>query len=70
MKGNQPIYFHAIMNDPSKADAKKICLATPIHKLTECDADDLYVDLGITCIRKGDAEAKIISGVPPVRVTF
>lgn len=70
MKGNQPLYFHAIMNDPAKAEAKKACLATPIHKLAECDSDELYVDLGITCVRKDDAEQQILSGVPPVRVTF
>ena len=40
MKGNQPIFFHAIMNDPSKANDKQTALATPIHKLADCCADD------------------------------
>jgi len=54
MLGSQPIYFHAIMNAPGKENDKKKTLNTSIRKLTECDSEDLYVDLAITCVRKGD----------------
>jgi len=40
MKGNQPIYFHALMNDPSKATEKQTVMSTPVHKLVESAADD------------------------------
>jgi len=68
--GNQPIFFHAIMNAPGKENDKKKALSSSIRKLTECDSDEPYVDLSITCIRKGDEAAKILAGVPPVRVFF
>lgn len=70
MLGNQPIFFHAIMNAPGKENDKKKALSSSIRKLTECDSDEPYVDLSITCIRKGDEAAKILAGVPPVRVFF
>jgi len=70
MRGNLPIYFHAIMSDPAKSADKAQALATPIHKLAGCNSDDEYVDLNITCVRKDDEEKKILEGVPPVRVIF
>lgn len=70
MQGNQPIYFHAIMNAAGKENEKKKTLASPLKKLTDCDSDDLYVDLAITCSKKDDAESKILAGVPPIRVYF
>lgn len=70
MLGSQPIFFHAIMNAPGKENDKKKALNMSIRKLTECDSDDAYIDLSITCIVKGDETAKILAGVPPVRVFF
>lgn len=70
MRGNAPIYFHAIMNAPGKEADKKATLDTSLKKIAECDSDELYVDLAITCVRKDDAEQKILDGVPPVRVFF
>jgi hypothetical protein len=70
MRGNAPIYFHAIMNAPGKEADKKGTLDTPLKKIAECESDELYVDLTITCVRKDDAEQKILAGVPPVRVFF
>jgi hypothetical protein len=32
--------------------------------------DDKYVDLNVTCIKKGDESETILNGVPPVRVYF
>jgi len=37
MLGNQPIYFHAIMNAPGKENDKKKALTSTLRKLTECD---------------------------------
>lgn len=70
MRGNAPIFFHALMNAPGKESDKKALLETTVHKICDCDADDLYVDLAVTCIRKEDAEQKILTGVPPVRIYF
>lgn len=70
MRGNQPIFFHAIMNAPGKENDRKKTLSTLIKKLSESDSDDLYVDLAITCVRKDDAAGQILAGVPPVRVYF
>ena len=70
MLGSQPIFFHAIMNAPGKETDKKKALGTTLRKITECDSEDLYVDLSNTCIRKGDETATILAGVPPVRVYF
>ena len=74
LKGGKPIYFHAIMSEPSKAQEKKKVMETPLIKLAEVDTEEeSYVDLSITCVRKvnpeGD-EAAILEGVPPVRVFF
>jgi len=69
MRGNAPLYFHAIMNAPGKEAEKKDILESSVRKLTESEQED-YVDLNITCVRKDDPEHKIIKGVPPVRVWF
>lgn len=48
-------------------------METLLSKLADVDADEAYVDLAITCVRKNDPEgdaAAIMSGVPPVRVFF
>lgn len=48
-------------------------METQLKKLCDCEADDTYVDLAITCVRKNDPEgdqAAIIAGTPPVRVYF
>jgi len=70
LRGNAPIFFHAIMNAPGKEQDKNKTLNTALRTLAECDTDELYVDLAITCVRKDDPEAKILEGVPPVRVIF
>ena len=70
MQGNQPIFFYAIMNAPGKENDRKKTLNSAFKKLTDCDSEDLYVDIAVTCIRKDDPEAKILAGVPPVRVYF
>jgi Ubiquitin fold domain len=69
MRGNTPLYFHAIMTAPGKESEKKEALGSSVRKLTESEQED-YVDLNITCVRKDDPEHKIIKGVPPVRVWF
>ena len=70
MKGNAPLYFHAIMNAPGKENEKEKTLGSKIVELVGADSDDKYVDLNITCIKQGDQEEKILTGVPPVRVFF
>lgn len=72
MKGGTPIYFHAIMNTPQKAQEKKKVLETLLIKLTDAE-EEPYVDLAITCVVKGDPvgdAAEILPGVPPVRAYF
>ena len=71
MRGNTPIYFHAIMNSPGKENERDKTMNSKVHELTNVDpSEDRYVDLNITCVRKDDSENKILSGVPPVRVFF
>lgn len=73
MKGGTPLYFHAIMSVPQKAQEKKKVMETLLSVLADVEADEAYVDLAITCLRKDDPEgdaAAILSGVPPVRVYF
>ena len=71
MRGNLPVYFHAIMNAPGKEKEKEKTLNARVSDLTGVDSqDEKYVDLNVTCILKGDKEEKILSGVPPVRVYF
>lgn len=69
MRGNMPIYFHAIMQAEGKQSEKKKALETSVRTLTESE-NDSYVDLTITVVRKDDAEQKILNGVPPVRIQF
>ena len=69
MRGNAPIYFHAIMSAPGKEAEREKILGSKISELTGVDPqEDRYVDLNITCV--GDTEDKILAGVPPVRVHF
>lgn len=70
MRGSEPLYFHALMTAPGKEKESKKALDSTVHSLTESYAEDVYVDLLVTCIKKGDPEAKILKGVPPVRVWF
>ncbi len=71
MKGNAPLYFHAIMSAPGKEADREKALNSKVADLAGVDPiEDRYVDLNITCVRKDDSEDKILSGVPPVRVYF
>ena len=71
MRGNAPIYFHAIMNAKGKETEKEKTMGARITDLTNIDpTEDKYVDLNITCVHAGDSEDKILAGVPPVRVFF
>jgi len=70
LRGNMPIFFYAIMNAQGKEKEKEKVLSTSVHSATESYPDDKYVDLNITCVRKDDQEAKILNGVPPLRVSF
>lgn len=71
MRGNAPIYFHAIMNAKGKEADKEKTMSSKVADLANIDpSEDKYVDLNITCILTGDSEDKILSGVPPVRVFF
>ena len=69
LRGNAPIYFHAIMSAPGKEKEKEKTLKTKLNELLGNAADEEhYADLTMTCILKGDKEDKILEGVPPVRV--
>jgi hypothetical protein len=72
LRGNETIYFHAIMNAPGKEKEKENTMKTSLAELLEFDPDaqdgESYVDLTVTCIVKGDPEAAILDGVPPLRV--
>jgi hypothetical protein len=69
LRGNAPIYFHAIMNAPGKETEKEKTLKAKIKELIGAMADDEnYVDLTMTCSLKEDKEDKILEGVPPIRV--
>lgn len=71
MRGNAPLYFYAIMNAPGKEADKEKTLSSSVADLANIDpSEDKYVDLNISCVRAGDQEGKILSGVPPVRVYF
>jgi hypothetical protein len=70
LKGNKPIYFHALMNAPGKEKERKKLLLTSVFAATDCDGDDKYVDLNITCVTTEDKEGKILNGVPPLRINF
>ena len=67
LKGNMPLYLHALMQ--AKPDDKKKTLQKALRELAESE-DDAYVDLTLTCVRKDDTDQKILDGVPPIRVWF
>jgi hypothetical protein len=69
MRGSTPIYFAAVMNQEGQKAQKKQALESMLRVLTESESDP-YCDVTITCVRKDDAEQKILSGVPVVRVHF
>jgi len=66
MKGNAPIYFHAIMGAPGKEKEKEKTMKSKVSDLVGADLDEKYTLLNITCIKKEDPEEKILAGVPPV----
>lgn len=68
LRGTTPLYFHAIMTAVGKEKEAKKVLNSTIHSLAESDPNDVYVDLTVTCVKKGDD--KILKGVPPVRVYY
>ncbi len=69
MRGNAPIYFHAIMNAKGKETQKEKTMGARITDLINIDpTEDKYVDLNITCVLAGDSEGKILAGVVPVHV--
>lgn len=78
LRGNAPVYFHAIMSAPGKEKDKERTLKTPMAELLGLEADatageteayEPYVDLTMTCVLKGDAANKtVLEGVPPIRV--
>lgn len=66
LRGNKPVFLYAIMHAQGKEKEREKLLATSLHAATESYPDDIYVDLNITCSRKGDKE--ILNGVPPLRI--
>ena len=56
LRGNNPLFFYAIMSDPARAAERKATLTTPVFELADCETEDLYIDLSITCVLKGDTE--------------
>lgn len=76
LRGGAPIYFHAIMNAPGKEKEKAGTLATLLAELLGVDPSsedpdlEKYVDLTITCTRKGAESDQIVEGVPTLRVTL
>lgn len=70
MHKGRPLFFYAIDNMPGKEKEKKAKLDNSVFNATECFADDLYVDINVTCIASADEKAKVLKGVPPVRVVF
>jgi hypothetical protein len=74
LRGNTPLYFHAIMNAAGREKEKEETLNSTLADLLDLSLDDVakgevepYVDLTITCTLKGDPEAKILEGVPLLR---
>lgn len=58
------------MNAPGKEADKQKALESKVADLVGADSDDKYVDITVTCIKTGDENEQILSGVPPVRVYF
>lgn len=74
LRGNAPLYFHAIMNAAGREKEREQALNSTLADLLDVSLEDIskgelepYVDLTITCTLKGDQEGKIIEGVPPLR---
>jgi len=78
LKGNTPLYFHAIMNAPGKEKDRERVLGSSLLDLLEMEEGDLeknkegvnYVDITMTCSLTSDEKGDILEGVPPVRVLF
>jgi len=76
LRGNAPIYFHAIMSAPGREKDREKALNTPLAELLEAQMShtneelDQYVDLTITCSAKGDEAGGIIAGVPILRASL
>lgn len=68
--GSKAIFLHALMSAPGQEKSKKKILDSTVHLVTDCEIDDSYIDIGVTCVRKDDEKAEILKGVPPVRVFF
>lgn len=74
LRGNAPLYFHAIMNAAGREKEREQALNSTLADLLDVSLEDIskgelepYVDLTITCTLKGDQEGKIVEGVPPLR---
>jgi len=71
LRGNAPIFFHAIMSAPGKEKEKETLMSTALAELLGADPTDkdreTYVDLTITCVNK-EKPADILEGVPTLRV--
>lgn len=76
LRGNAPIYFHAIMNAPGKEKEKESTLDTLLATLLGGESGageeelESYVDLTITCSVKGDPTSTVLEGVPVLRATL
>lgn len=54
MHKGKPLFFYAIDNMVGKEKEKKAKLDNSVFNATECFADDLYVDIAVTCIDSAD----------------
>lgn len=68
--GAKTILMHALLSSAGQEKNKKQILDSTVHNQTDCEVDDQYVDIGITCVLKGVEKAEILKGIPPVRVFF
>jgi len=71
LRGNAPVYFHAIMSAPGKEKEKETTLNSKLADLLEVSpdgSDEPYVDLTMTCVLKDAESDQIVEGIPPVRV--
>ena len=75
LRGNSPVFFYAIMNAAGHEKEKDQAMKSTLAELLEINLNEIkqgeieaYVDLTITCVLKGDAEGKILEGVPLLRV--